>query len=64
MYYWANLFSPGINGSSKTGGRYSSGGPELNLECLQHVYKMSSSVALSRKQSHYCSVIYHEVWDP
>lgn len=49
MYYWANPFSPSINGSSETGGRYSSGGPELNLECLQHVYKMSSSVAESRR---------------
>lgn len=38
MYYWANPFSPSINGSSEIGGRYSSGRPELNLECLQHVY--------------------------
>lgn len=49
MYYWANPFSPSINGSSEIGGRYSSGRPELNLECLQHVYKMSSSVAESRR---------------
>lgn len=49
MYYWAYPFSPSINGSSEIGGRYSSGRPELNLECLQHVYKMSSSVAESRR---------------